>query len=337
MGKKQRRVTVVSALVLVLALLLTACGGDDDDGDSGSKSESYTVGIVNPSSGLVRVVEGFKAGMAERGYVEGDNVTYIDAGPLGSDQAAWEAALQALIDQKVDLIVTMGTPMSQKAQSMTDTIPVLFMPITDPVAAGLADSISAPGGNLTGMSVAGQDLPRLDWLKKAAPEIETVYVVYNPSDEAPTSILPDLREGAEKLGMTLVEVEAPDAAAMEDAAINVPDDVDAIFVMPDSMAIANIPNFRESALRLKIPLASIPLFGADLGVLITYGFDPFELGRTSSRLGVEILRGANPAELPVETAEFYLTINLQTAEAIELAVSNQIVDLATTVIRVENN
>ena len=318
-----RKWGIVVIAVVLLSLALAACGGDDD-------ADTFTVGIINPSSGLVAVVEGFKAGMTENDYVEGENVTYIDEGVLAEDRR--EAAIQQMVDDGVDLIVTMGTPMSIMAQGKTDSIPILFMPITDPVGAGLVESIAQPGGNLTGISVAGQDLPRLDRLVKLVPEVQTVYVAYNPDDPAPTSILPDMRQTAEGLGVTLIEVEAPDVAAMDAAAREVPDDADAILIMPDSLAIASLPVFRETALARNLPLASIPLFGADLGVLLTYGFDPFDVGQSSARLADIILKGGDPAEIPVETADFFLTVNMATADAIGITFTEEQLRIADEVI-----
>lgn len=324
------KTTFSATLILFLfatAIVLTACGG--------SEVESFTVGIANPSGGLVTVVDGFKTGMVENGYIEGENVTYIDDGVLGGDSAVWEAALQEMIDQEVDLILTMGTPMSIKAQEMTSEIPIVFAPITDPLSAGLVNSIREPGGNLTGIRVGGQDIPRLAWIKEVAPEIQTVYIAYNPNDPAPTSILPELRETAVELSIELIEVETPDEDAMAEAASNIPDNADAIYVMPDGMAIANIPTFRDSALTRQIPLASIPLFGADMGVLLTYGFDPFDVGQATARMADTILQGTDPTELPVETSDFFLTINLETASAIGLEVPDAVLREAADIIRPE--
>ena len=188
-------------MLFITGLLFTGCGG-------APKTKTYTIGVINPSLNEEDTIKGFKEGMTELGYVEGKNITYIYGGPVSEDKLDAEA--QGLVKAKVNLILaitTSATTAAQRATTGTD-IAVVFIPVTDPVGAGVVASLTRPGGNTTGVTYTTQEGKRLEWLLQIAPTIKHVYIVYNPNDQSPVLALKTVSETAAQLGVELITREA---------------------------------------------------------------------------------------------------------------------------------
>jgi putative ABC transport system substrate-binding protein len=310
---------------VVFSLLLMSCGGD---------RRIYTIGVINIVPDLDNTLEGFKEGMAELGYIEGENVAYLYEGAT-VDMDELDSVAQGLVAANVDLILSITTPATQAAQRATTgtDIPVVFVPVTDPVGAGLVDSLRNPGGNITGVTFGVQEGQRLEWLVFIVPTIEQVYVPYNPEDQSPVLALEAVREAATRIGVELItrEVRNPDEimAAIE----NAPEEADAIFFLPDSLVSTRMPDLIKAAVELQLPTSGANTEVVKDGVLTSYGMEQMGSGKQAARLADQIFQGIKPADLPVETAEFYLAINLKTAEAIGLDISDEILLQADIIIR----
>ncbi len=307
-------------------LFLTACGP--------TQPKTFTIGVVNLSPAVNAVFDGFKAGMAELDYVEGKNVTYIYEGATGSIDGL-EAAIQNLIAADVDLILAITTPAAQKTKQAVEgtDIPVVFGPVNDPVQSGIVSSLTKPGGNLTGIRVGGFIPKELEWLLVTAPGTTRIFVLHNPDDASSVQGLEVLNEAATRLGVEIVVHEVRTSEEIIAAVAVIPDEVEAIFFLPDNLVLAHIDGFAEVALERNLPLASVSFSQAEAGALLAYGPEFFPVGEQTARLADQILKGTKPGDLPVETAEFFLTINLQTATAIGLDVSDEILRQADNVIR----
>ena len=221
---------------IVLVLVLTGCGGTP-------KTKTYTIGVVNPSPNQEDTIKGFKEGMTELGYVEGKNVTYIYDGPVSADKL--DAVAQILVKANVDLILAITTPATQAAQKATagTDIAVVFIPVTDPVGAGVVASLTKPGGNTTGVTYTTQEGKRLEWLLQVAPTIKHIYIVYNPKDQSPVLALKTVSETAAKLGVELITREASTTEEARVAFKNIPEEADAIFLLPDSVVNAQCSGY----------------------------------------------------------------------------------------------
>jgi putative ABC transport system substrate-binding protein len=327
---QNRRRTGCTILVgfVVLSLLLTGCGG-------APKTKTYTIGVINPSPNQENTIEGFKEGMTELGYVEGENVTYIYEGPVGSDKL--DVVAQGLVKAKVNLILatsTLATKAAQKATGGTD-IAVVFIPVTDPVEAGVVASLTKPGGNTTGVTPATQEGKRLEWLLQVAPAIKQIYIVYNPKNPSTVLALKTVSETATKLGVELLTREASTTEEAEAAFKNVPPEADAIFLLPGSLVDARAADvYKKIATELKLPTSGPNIATVNEGALTAYGVDLAVAARKqAARLASQILQGARPADLPVETAQFFSAINLKTAQAIGLDIPDDILRQANVIIR----
>ncbi len=316
----------ILAGVVALSLLLTACGG--------AKPKTYTIGVVNYASAMDPVFEGFKAGMAELGYVEGKNVTYIYNGALAPDPQVIDGEIKSLLDQKADLLLTIGTlPAVRAKQAVQGTkIPVIFAPLVNPVGEGLVQSIRQPGGNLTGVQNSITSPKALEWLLKLAPGTKKVHVFYHPEDQVSVTSIAPVREAAPQLGVELVLDEVRTSGEAATVIKTLPKDA-AIFIVP-------VPKLEPVADFVKVATeggvatgGTNELYVKAGGALVSYAGSLSATGKQAARMADQVLRGTAPATLPVETSEAFLTINLKTAQALGLDVADDLLRQANAVIR----
>jgi putative ABC transport system substrate-binding protein len=298
-----------------------------------SQKRVITVGVINYRSFTEPTLDGFKAGMTDLGYVEHVDIKYIYPGPVEKIEELAGIA-DGFVEDKVDLILAIVSVSALAAKEATDgtDIPVVFAPVTDPLGIGLVERLDQPGGNITGVTT-GSEARRLEWLVEVAHDIKRVYVPYNPDDPSASAGLGVAQTAAAELEIELVPYAARDDAAMVAAANEIPLDVDALFILPDNVAIAHNDEFVAAALARDLPFSSPTTEQVEKGALVSFGVNLFEVGRQAARLADQILQGQSPAELPVEQAEFFLTINLKTAEAIGLAIPDEILSQASRLIR----
>ena len=319
---------IVFICIAALSLPITACGKT-------RPQETYAIGVVNPSLLQETTVEGFKQGMAELGYVEGENVTYLYEGAT-DDNDVLDAVAQGLVEAEVDLILSITTPATQAAQRATagTDIPVVFIPVIDPVSSGLVDSLRHPGGNITGVTFGTQEERRLEWLIQVVPTIEQIYAPYNPENRGAVLALEEMSEAATTIGIEVITREASTPEQVVAAFENIPREADAIFFLPDNLINARVTDWIEVAIELGLPTSAPNLSAIENGHLTAYGLDLAAAARqNAARLADQILQGIEPADLPVETAEFYSAINLKTAEAIGVDISDEVLLQADIIIR----
>jgi putative ABC transport system substrate-binding protein len=311
---------------VLLSLLLAAC--------SGAAPKTYTIGVLNFAKSLESTLQAFKEGMTKLGYVEGENVTYIYDGPVGVDKL--DTVAQGLVQAKVDLILaltTTSTKAAQKATAGTD-IPVVFIPVTDPVGAGIVESLTKPGGNITGVTYTSQEGRRLEWLLQVAPTIKQVYVVYNPKDQSPVLSLKPVSEAAAKLGVELITRETSTPEEVEAAFKDIPKEADAVFLLPDILVNDRIADWSKLMIERKLPSSGPSVGTARTTALTAYGVDLEIAARTQAAgLANRIFQGDKPADLPVEVAEYSSAVNLKIAQDIGLTISDDILRQANVVVR----
>jgi len=328
---KQKNVRNPIALIIlslmIVSLLLTACGTSTTPA-----AKPYTIGIVSYVSVLEPVIKGFKEGMAELGYVEGENVTYIYNGVVEPDAEVIDTEIQNLLAKNVDLLFTVGNLTTSRAKQAVEgtDIPVVFGAVINPVGEGFVESIAHPGGNLTGVQGANNAAKAMEWLLKITPGLDKIYLPYNPDDAISMSLLPGLQETASVLGVELVlgEVQSVDEAAV--AIESLPEDIDAILRVPTPSLYPN-DALSQAAIKRGLPMgASLAL---DEAVLVTITGDLFGTGKQTARIAHSVIQGANSADLPVETSDFISTINLKTADAISLHISDDFLRQVDNIIR----
>ena len=316
--------------IVLIVIVAVAVVGFIWRGQAKPEAEVYKVGILQLVDVLVDVEVGFKDGMAELGYQEGENVTYVYRNIQGNMENLDQFA-QELVDEGVDIIVSITTPSSIAAMKSSEgmDIPVVFLLVSDPVRAGLVESLSHPGGWVTGISDGTTDSvdKQLELLQQIKPDIQNVLSVY--SDEE--SLLPaeeNLRQAAAKLGLTLVEHQVSSTEEAIEVFTSIePGEVDAIFMPADGM-IANAQQ-EVATLSARDGLPHI-YAGRQEGTLASYGPDFGFIGSQGSVMVDKILHGTDPASLPVELPYKYnLLIDMEVAEQIGITVPDSVLNIAT--------
>jgi putative ABC transport system substrate-binding protein len=315
------------SLTAVAALILSGCAG-------AAKPKTYTIGVILYAPTLELAFTGFKQGMTDLGYVEGENVTYVYAGPTDSIDKL-DGVAQDLVKANVDLILSISTPATLAAKKATadNNIPVVFVPLTDPVGAGVVASLTQPGGNITGVTFGLQEVQRLEWLKKIAPNVNRVYVIYNPNDSSAKLALKTVNATAPSLGLEIITQEATNPDEITAALANLPENVDAIYLLPDSQTESKWAEIIAVANAHNLPTSVANVNRVQDGALFTYAMKLDLGGEQAAGLADKILKGVKPADLPVEMTEFFLAINLKEAQAIGLAIPDDILSQADTIIR----
>ena len=264
-------------------------------------------------------IDAFRQGFHDLGWVEGKNIriVYRDAGGQVDRLRPLAAELVAL---NVDVIVTVDAPPTQAAKQATSTIPIVIAVSADPVGAGLVKSLGHPGGNATGLSLLAPetDQKTLEILKDTLPKTKRVAMIFDPKNQGMMIRLKAIEIAATKLGIELQSIAALNSSELATAltlvAKNPPD---ALFV-PSPIYAAYQSEIGEFARRTKVPLlVDTSSLAGEPGTLLSYGADISALFRRAPTFVDKILKGAKPADLPVEQqAKFDLVINLKTAKAL---------------------
>lgn len=291
------------------------------------------VGVLFADARAARapMVEALRQGLRELGYVEGQHVVLEVRYADDSEERLASLALE-LVGEPVDVLVTGGATPTAAAQLATRSIPIVMVGVGDPVARGFVASLHRPGGNITGSTDALPDAVslRLQLLKDALPALSRVAFIHNGA----VTSAGEGREAARKLGLTLqpldVRVPAGLNAAMVAIRLTRPD---ALIVVPNPLTFGARHRIASVGLLQHVPV----LFGwrefMDADGLMTYGASLTGLYRRAAVFVDRIVKGAEPAELPVERPRFELVINLRTAKALGLTIPPALLSAADDVIQ----
>ena len=287
--------------------------------------------VGSTADNLSLSVAAFRKGMSETGYIEGQNVT-IEYHWLAGQYERLPALMSDLVRRRVTLIVDGALA----AKAATATIPIVFAVGQDPVKRGLVASLARPGGNATGINFLSQELSakRLQLLHELVPRATRIAVVVNPANANAESILSDVQEAARVLGMQVVVLHAGTISQIDAAfAALAREHADALFVAGDAFLSSRRVQFAILAARDRVPASYGGREYAEVGALISYGTSNMETARQAGVYTGNILKGAKPAELPVQQAvKFQLVINLGTARALGIEVPPTLLALADEVI-----
>jgi len=295
--------------------------------------------IGDPATESTRA-EAFRLALRELGYIEGQNVVFEYRYGEGKLDRLAELAAE-LVRLKVDLIVASGgSPAIRPAMNATKTIPIVLMGQgLDPVKEGFVESLARPGGNVTGITTLGRELggKRLELLKEVDPKLASVAVVYDPAlPGAAREVKEDLPVAARGLGLTIRSWEVRDADGFERvfAALK-KDRPDGLYVINAGQLMrANVKRIADFALKSRLPSVHGSRREVDVGGLMSYSADVADSYRRVAYFVDKILKGAKPADLPVEQpTKFEFVINLKTAKQIGLTIPQKVLARADRVIR----
>jgi putative ABC transport system substrate-binding protein len=334
--KSQRKIghwQAVLVLVIVMGLLVSGCGAP--------KPKVYRVGVLSGLDYVAVITDGFKAEMAELGYVEGKNIVY-DVQKTNFDMAAYQSIVKKFVDDKVDLIFVFPTEASMEAKAATQgtDIPVVFS-FAFIEGAGLVDSVREPGGNITGVRYPGPDIAvkRFEIMRELAPGAKRMWVPFQRGYPSVASQLEVLRPAAAAAGVTLIEFPADNAAELQaelDARAASGDiGMDAILflaeplaVTPDAFAVMG-----KFAYEHKVPIGGALMSVEGYGSVFGVNVDPVKIGKQAAPLADRILKGTKAGTIPVVSGENYFQINYKAAQELGLTVPDGLLSQAAEVIR----
>ena len=291
-----------------------------------AQAGSWRVGFLETSSASparVQLLDTLRQRLRELGYVEGQNIALESRFGEGKPDQIQRFAAE-LVGLKVDIIVTSGTPASQAAKQATGTIPIVMTQLADPVGSGLVASLGRPGGNVTGLSTQDAELggKRLELLLQVVPRVSRLALLIDETNPATVLIAKGTQAAAASLGLHVQSLGVRDPgdldrafAAMREARAGV------LIVESSSMLFTWRERLADLALKNRLPTMFAQRQYAEAGGLMAYSADFSDLFRRAATFVDKILKGAKPAELPVEQpTKWEFVINLKTAKALGLTI-----------------
>ncbi len=284
---------------------------------SAAPQEKVKIGIMqivdHPALNAVRdgLIDALKE---EFGYVEGENVEY-DIQSAQGDVATANTIARKFVAEKVDLIVSIATPTSQAAANATREIPIVFSAVTDPISAGLVDSLEKPGGNITGVSDMTPVDKQIQLIRYLFKEAKKVGTLYNAGEVNSVVTNEMAKKACAANGMELLEATVASTADVAMAAQTLVHKVDVVYVSTDNTVVSAIDAVAKACNEARVPLVLADPTTAEKGALLALGFDYYLHGRQTAEIVARILKGENPGDIPVQFAQkLVLLVNLGTAQ-----------------------
>jgi len=323
MGHMQRRefITLLGGAMVVWPLAAGA-------------QQPFRIGLLNTGADTF-FIPPFVSKLQELGYLEGKNILIERKFAEGNSQRLKEFAAD-LVRQHVDVIVTIGTPAGFAAKQATSTVPIVFGAISDPVGVGLVTSLARPGGNATGNSLMAPELSakRLEILRTLAPGISRFAILWDSSNPGMVERVRETEIAADRSHVLLHAVGPRNLDELEAAFAELLNQrPDALLVTTEPFTRQHLARILDFANRNKIPAMFEDSSYVEAGGLMSYGPNYAEVFRTAAVFVDKILKGAKPADLPIEQpTKFQLVINLKTAKALAIEIPPTLLAMADRVI-----
>jgi ABC-type uncharacterized transport system substrate-binding protein len=329
MTTRYRALLASGALALGLSWLGTA-----PVADAQQREKLPKIGFLSASPPKLSL-DPFREGMRHHGYVEGQNII-LEVRSAASNRGRLDELVADLVRRNVDIIVAGGSDSIRAAMRATKTIPIVMAQTADAVGSGFAASLARPGGNVTGLSsqAAAIGEKRIQLIKEVVPKATRIAVLINPANPSHSPALTVLDKAARSLGIEIHAVEVREAKDLESAfRAVVKARADAFLLLADSMLFNHREQILKFAFRSRLPSVYWRREFAEAGGLISYGVDNPAMYRRAATYVDKILKGAKPAELPVEQpSELEVLVNLKTARALGIQIPQSLLIRATRVI-----
>ena len=331
------RLAVIRPASVVILFLLSASLGT---AAAQPPAKGPRVGYLSPGSSSdparLRRFDAFRQGLRELGYVEGQNIA-IESRWAEGKYERYPPLVGDLVRSKVDVIVTVGGAATKAAQQVTRTIPIVMSVVIDPVGSGLVTSLARPGGNVTGITMIAPDLvaKHLELLKEAVPKLSRVALLSNPDNPGSAPQLVQAEIAARALAVRLQALEARNPQEINNAfEAMTKERAGALLILADAiLGVNQRKQIAELAVKARLPAIYGVTEYAQAGGLMVYGANLLDLERRAATFVDKILKGAKPADLPVEQpTKFELIINLRTAKAIGLTIPPSLLQRADQII-----
>lgn len=290
------------------------------------KKKVIKIGVIQlvEHSALDANYKGFVDGLAEAGYVDGDNIK-IDYQNAQGEQANCVTIAQKFVNGKDDLIFAIATPAAQAVANLTKKIPIVISSVTDPESAKLVKSNKNPGTNVTGTSDLTPCAAQMELITKLFPNAKTVGMIYCSSEQNSMFQVKLAEEACDKLGLKYVEATVSNSNEIQQVTQSLCQKVDVIYSPTDNMIAAGMPLVAKIAIENKKPVICGEEGMVTAGGLATYGINYYELGKQSAKMAVEILNGKKPATMPIQYLDVCdFVVNEETAKAIGVTINSDL-------------
>ena len=295
------------ALLMASALMLSLAGCSQTGGSSSSgEAETLRIGIIQPMEheSLDAAREGFVQALADHGYIDGDTIV-LDYQNDQGDSSALLTISQRFVGDDCDLVLAIGTGAAQSIASQTSEIPVLITAVTDPVDAGLVQSSEAPGTNVTGTNDMNPIREQLELIPEILPDAQTVGLLYTSSEDNSILQIEEAKAILEEMNLDYVEQTVTGSNDVQQAVQSIVTRCDAIYIPTDNTFASAMPLVGSVVMESGTPVICGATGMVEAGGLITLGLNYYNLGYQTGEMAVQVLEGADPASMPVQSQNQY--------------------------------
>ncbi len=316
----------VKSIVVVMLFALLAVAGCS--APAVQEEGSIRIGVVQIAdhAALNSAREGFMDVLAESELA--DRLSY-DVHNAQGDQSTGQAIARKFASDRVDMILAIATPVAQAVANVTTDIPVIITAVTDPVTAGLVESLDRPGGNITGTTDLNPVSEQIEVIAQVLPGVSKVGIIYN-SGESNSLVQVELaRAAAAQLGLELLEATVSGTNDVMQATQSLIGRAEVLYIPTDNTVVSAISAVVGVANPAKVPVVVSNAELIENGALVSYGLDYYQLGRQSGAIALRVIAGESPAEIPIEGQnEFTLVINAALAAEFGLQLSEELLQSA---------
>ena len=295
------------ALLMASALMLSLAGCSQTSGSSSSgEAETLRIGIIQPMEheSLDAAREGFVQALADHGYTDGDTIV-LDYQNAQGDSSALLTISQRFVGDDCDLVLAIGTGAAQSIASQTSEIPVLITAVTDPVDAGLVQSSEAPGTNVTGTNDMNPIREQLELIPEILPDAQTVGLLYTSSEDNSILQIEEAKAILEEMNLDYVEQTVTGSNDVQQAVQSIVTRSDAIYIPTDNTFASAMPLVGSVVMESGTPVICGATGMVEAGGLITLGLNYYNLGYQTGEMAAQVLEGADPASMPVQSQNQY--------------------------------
>lgn len=285
---------LIGILAVATAIFAGGCAAE-------KKAKVVAVSQIVEHPALDACRQGLLDGLREMGWIEGENLTFKYQTAQGNPATAAQIA-QQFVGEKPDVLVGIATPSAQALAAATTEIPVIFSAVTDPVGAKLLSDMSAPDGNVTGLSDISPVAQHVEVMREIVPGLKTIGVVYNPGEANAVSLVELLRAAASANGLEVAEATASRSAEIQGAAESLAGKAQIIYAMTDNTVASAIAALISAADSAKIPVFGAATSYVEAGAVAAVGFDYYQVGYQTAEYVAGVLDGKEISAMPARTA-----------------------------------
>ena len=317
-------------LSLSMCAVIIGCSDKEDSADGNSKLK---IGVIQYAEhpALDQAYQGFKDGLKDEGYVDGENIT-IDFKNAQGDPSTPETIANKFVNDGNDLIYAIATPAAQAVAQKTSEIPIVISAVTDPANSGLVSSNEKPGANITGTSDLTPVKEQIDLLTQLLPNVKTIAVMYTNSEDNSRFQAELAKKAIESAGLEYREAKVSDLSQIQQVSQSLVGKVDAIYIPTDNMLAEGMSTVAMVSSENNLPCIVGEGGMVRNGGLATYGIDYYNLGYLSGVQAAKILNGdATPADMPIEylnVEDCELTINKKVADELGITIPQELLEKA---------